>query len=167
VNSADAEHHPGPSEPREDKDKAASAAKPSAGIPAKEKDFDNQAVATEVIKKPVSKNDSAKGKLPEEPRHPSMALVNAQRYLQGRGVRQNCEQGLLYLKAATKQNDPQAAVQMAALYASGHCVPQDRVQAYKWFTSARDLQPANHWIEKNLNWLWADMTSAERQQISK
>lgn len=168
VNNADVEHHPLQPEAREDENKAASA--PNSPLDMSAKDLepkDNQTVGSEVIKKPTSKRAGAKEKLPEEPRYPSIALVNAQRYLQGRGVRQDCEQGLLYLKAATKQNDPQAAVQMAALYASGHCVPQDRVQAYRWFTSASSLQPSNRWIEKNLNWLWADMTSVERQQISK
>lgn len=183
ANRANADQHPRQSESKEeDENKVASTAKSSADISAKEMDSgdsksgdsksskskDDQAVESDVIKKPIGKkNDSVKERPPEEPRRPSTALLTAQRYLQGRGVRQNCQQGLLYLNAATKQNDPQAAVQMAALYASGHCVPQDRVQAYRWFTSANDLQPSNRWIEKNLNLLWADMTSAERRQISR
>ena len=94
---------------------------------------------------------------------PSPALQRAQQFLQGRGVPQNCEQGMLYLKAATDKGDPRAAVQMGALYSSGHCVQQDRVQAYKWFSSAHDLEPQNAWIEKNLNQLWAQMTPLERR----
>jgi len=96
---------------------------------------------------------------------PSAALTKAQQYLHGRGVRQNCEQGLVYLKAATEQNDPNAAVQMAALYASGFCVHRDRVKAYQWFSSARDMEPKNRWITKNMNQLWAQMTSRERRQV--
>ena len=72
---------------------------------------------------------------------PSTALVKAQQYLRGHGVPQNCEQGLLYLHAATDKNDPGAAIQMAALYSSGVCVKQDRVMAYRWFNSAHELQP--------------------------
>jgi len=96
---------------------------------------------------------------------PSMALVRAQRYLQGRGVRQSCEQGMMYLKAATQQNDPHAAVQMAALYASGHCVQRNRAKAYQWFASANSLEPGNQWIAKNMNQLWGQMTAQERRQF--
>lgn len=103
--------------------------------------------------------------VPPEKAKPSAALVRAQQYLQGKGVPQNCEQGLMYLKAATEENDPRAAVQMGALYSSGHCVQQDRVQAYKWFSTARNLEPQNQWLEKNLNQLWAQMTPEERRRI--
>jgi Double zinc ribbon/Sel1 repeat len=102
---------------------------------------------------------------PVAAKKPSAALLRAQQYLQGRGgVRQNCEQGLVYLRAATQQNDPAAAVQMGALYASGHCVPQDRVMAYRWFNSAHELDPGNQWIQTDLQQLWARMTPQERQK---
>lgn len=94
---------------------------------------------------------------------PSAALLRAQQYLQGKGVPQNCEQGMLYLRAATEKNDPGAAIQMAALYSSGHCVKQDRVMAYRWFNSAHELEPANTWIQRNMDQLWAQMTSQERR----
>jgi hypothetical protein len=94
---------------------------------------------------------------------PSAALLRAQQYIRGHGVTQNCEQGLLYLRAATEKNDPGAAIQMAALYSSGLCVKQDRVMAYRWFNSAHELQPANMWIQKNMDQLWAQMTSQERR----
>ena len=110
---------------------------------------------------------SADAKVAEETRlpdhKPSASLVRAQQYLQGRGVPQSCEQGMLYLKAATDKGDPGAAIQMAALYASGHCVKQDRVLAYRWFNSAHELEPANMWIQKNMDQLWAQMTSQERR----
>jgi TPR repeat protein len=93
-------------------------------------------------------------------------LLRAQQYLQGRGgVRQNCEQGLLYLKAATEKNEPAAAVQMGALYASGHCVPRNEVMAYRWFNSAHELEPANTWIQANLDQLWGRMTAQQRRQV--
>lgn len=96
---------------------------------------------------------------------PSAALVKAQQYLHGQGVRQNCEQGMIYLRAATRQNDPAAAIQMGALYASGFCVRQDRVKAYQWFATASQMEPNNRWISKNLDQLWARMTPQERRQI--
>jgi TPR repeat protein len=95
---------------------------------------------------------------------PSAALVRAQQYIRGTGgVAQNCEQGLLYLHAATDKSDPGAAIQMAALYSSGLCVKQDRVMAYRWFNSAHELQPANVWIQRNMDQLWAQMSSQERR----
>lgn len=95
---------------------------------------------------------------------PSAALVRAQQYIRGSGgVAQNCEQGLLYLHAATDKSDPGAAIQMAALYSSGLCVKQDRVMAYRWFNSAHELQPANVWIQRNMDQLWAQMSSQERR----
>ncbi len=95
---------------------------------------------------------------------PSPSLVRAQQYIRGTGgVGQNCEQGLLYLHAATDKSDPGAAIQMAALYSSGICVKQDRVMAYRWFNSAHELQPANVWIQRNMDQLWAQMSSQERR----
>jgi hypothetical protein len=111
---------------------------------------------------PPDKSSAAAARARTEP---SVALVKAQKYLQGRGVPQSCEQGLMYLKAATQENDPNAAVQMGALYSSGLCVAQDRVKAYQWFSSARDMEPNNRWIDKNLSQLWAQMTSAERRRV--
>ena len=104
---------------------------------------------------------SDEAKLPDY--KPSAALVRAQQYIRGKGVPQNCEQGLLYLKAATDKSDPGAAIQMAALYSSGLCVKQDRVMAYRWFNSAHELQPANMWIQKNMDQLWTQMSSQERR----
>lgn len=122
-------------------------------------------------------NDKAeRGKTAHEPpedvspaqRRPSAMLVRAQQYLQGRGgVKQNCEQGLMYLRAATQKNEPAAAVQMGALYASGHCVQRDQVMAYRWFNSAHELDPANPWIQTNLDQLWAQMTPQERQRAGR
>jgi hypothetical protein len=94
---------------------------------------------------------------------PSATLVRAQQFLQGRGVPQNCEQGLVYLRAAAQKNEPAAAVQMGALYSAGHCVKQDRVMAYRWFNSAHELQPGNQWIQKSMDQLWAQMNEQERR----
>jgi hypothetical protein len=100
---------------------------------------------------------------PSAPVRPSAALLRAQQFLQGRGVQQNCEQGLIYLRAAAQKNEPAAAVQMGALYSSGHCVRQDRVMAYRWFNSAHELQPANQWIQKSMDQLWSQMNEQERR----
>jgi hypothetical protein len=125
------------------------------------------AAAGDDKKPPESDAAAAEAKSPDTAKitdnKPSVALLRAQQYLQGRGVAQNCEQGLLYLRAATDKNEPGAAIQMAALYSSGHCVKQDRVMAYRWFNSAHELEPANMWIQKNMDQLWAQMSSQERR----
>lgn len=152
----------------------AAVAKNVASASVKNKDSDSTADSHEklasnrVTAKPaknVEDDPPEKANDAPEASKPSTALLKAQKYLQGRGVRQNCEQGLMYLRAATEENDPRAAVQMGALYSSGLCVGQDRVAAYRWFSSARDMEPNNRWISKNLNQLWAQMTPAERRRI--
>lgn len=118
--------------------------------------------------KPLPARTKASEEIPAGPRKPSAMLVQAQNYLQGKGgVKQNCEQGLIYLRAATEKNEPAADVQMGALYASGHCVPQDRVTAYRWFNSAHELDPTNPWIQTNLDQLWAQMTPQEQQRAGR
>ena len=98
---------------------------------------------------------------------PSQMLLRAQQYLQGTGgLPQNCDQGLVYLRAAAK-SEAAAAVEMGVLYASGHCVQRDRVAAYRWFNSAHELQPGNSSIQTSLNELWAQMTPQERSQIAR
>jgi len=102
------------------------------------------------------------------PQKPSTMLLKAQQYLQGSGgVRQNCEQGLVYLRAAAQKNDPAAAVQMAALYSSGHCVQRDRVMAWRWFSSAHELEPENQLVKSNMDQLWAQMNDQERRQTTR
>jgi hypothetical protein len=99
---------------------------------------------------------------------PSAALLRAQDFLLGRnGVKQNCEQGLVYLRAATKANEPAAAMQMGALYASGHCVTRDRVMAYRWFNSAHELEPDDPYIKSDIEQLWGQMTAQERRQARR
>jgi hypothetical protein len=133
----------------------AAAAETSAGMDAEKKDDAKEAA------KPGADSKPEDARIPDY--KPSAALLRAQQYIRGHGVKQNCEQGLLYLHAATEKNDPGAAIQMAALYSSGLCVKQDRVMAYRWFNSAHELQPANMWIQKNMDQLWAQMTSQERR----
>jgi hypothetical protein len=89
----------------------------------------------------------------------------AQRYLQGKGVPQDCNRGVSLLRSAARQANPKARIQMAALYLSGHCVEQNLPQAYSWFAQAQELEPNNAWIERNLNSLWAKMTDEERRRV--
>jgi TPR repeat protein len=90
-----------------------------------------------------------------------------QAYLSGRGAPQSCDQGVVYTRAAAQQGNPKAAVQMGALYATGRCVSQDRVQAYNWFNEALRNDPNNEYVERSRSTLWAQMTSEERQRAAK
>ncbi len=94
-------------------------------------------------------------------------LYMAQRYLYGQGVRHDCDQAMIYMRAANQKASAPARSQMGALYATGHCVPLDRVRAYQWFTSALTLEPANSDLQRERNNLWAQMSSTERQQAVK
>ncbi len=92
-------------------------------------------------------------------------LIRAQKFLQGRGVPQDCPVGLSLLRQSAAQGNPKADIQMGALYMSGHCVPPDRVSAYNWFTRALAHEPRNQYIERNRAMLYAAMTPGERARV--
>jgi TPR repeat protein len=102
----------------------------------------------------------------EETSQDSHFLVMAQKYLRGEGVRRDCEQGLVYLRQALRQPSAAAATQMGALYATGTCVPFDRVQAYRWFGSALQISPRNQWLAQERDQLYAQMNNTERRQAN-
>ncbi len=91
-------------------------------------------------------------------------LSMGQKYLHGRGVRRDCEQAMVYLRAANERASASARSQMGALYATGYCVPLDRVRAYQWFTSALNVEPGNPNLQRVCNNLWTQMSSDERQK---
>ena len=88
----------------------------------------------------------------------------AQKYLQGRGVAQDCARGVSLLRSAAGKSNAKAQIQLGALYATGHCVTQDKAMAYRWFAQAQDLEPSNSYVSRNLNSLWSSMTQEERQR---
>jgi hypothetical protein len=94
-------------------------------------------------------------------------LLMARKYLYGQGVRRDCDQAMVYLRAANQKASAPARSQMGALYATGYCVPLDRIRAYQWFTSALNVEPGNPSLQRERNNLWAQMSSDERQQAVK
>ncbi len=92
-------------------------------------------------------------------------LQLANMYLEGRGVAQNCEQALILLRSAAQHGSAPARSKLGALYASGTCVPQDRVTAYSYFNSALDVEPKNTYVDRNLDLLWAQMSGDERRRV--
>jgi len=102
-----------------------------------------------------------------EPVYDQSQIDLAEKYLQGRGVAQDCHRGITLLRRAASQPNPRAQIKLGALYATGHCVEQDRAEAYRWFAEAHQLQPNNQWIDRNLSTLWAQMSSAERARVQR
>ena len=118
----------------------------------------------------------------EKPRHAKLApleppapkplgdkdplIVEAERYIQGRGVRQNCSTGINLLHQAMSAGNPAADVKMGALYWSGTCVTQSNLTAYQWFSRAHALEPQNRWIERSRNSLWASMNADEKRRVN-
>jgi TPR repeat protein len=115
---------------------------------------------------PKPKSVSATAPKPPDPRQNQM-LINGEKFLYGRGVRQDCNQALIYFKAAAESSNAPAMSHLGAMYASGHCVTPNRVMAYKWFARASETEPANQWISRSLNMLWRDMTPQERSSVAR
>jgi hypothetical protein len=90
----------------------------------------------------------------------------ADMYIYGQGAPKNCDQGLILLRLAAQRANPQAQAKLGALYATGKCVSQDRVQAYRWLTLAlKDGQPSE-WTEKNRQMVWRQMSPEERSRAA-
>ncbi|HJX00611.1 MAG TPA: hypothetical protein VJ453_10645 [Terriglobales bacterium] len=125
---------------------------------------------------PVTKSTKATRARPapvdEEPAQPKSLgdkdplIMQAEKYIQGRGVRQNCSAGVNLLRQASSAGNPTADVKMGALYWSGTCVTQSNVTAYQWFSRAHSLEPHNRWVERSRSSLWASMTPDEKRRVA-
>ncbi len=111
----------------------------------------------------TSRQRPAEAVAPED--NPLLQL--AQKYIRGQGVHQDCATGLAYLREAMKRPNAAAASQMGALYATGTCVPLDRVAAYRYFSSALQMDPNNAWLAQERDELYGQMSSAERRQADR
>ncbi len=94
-------------------------------------------------------------------------VSEAQKYIYGRGVSQDCERGMRLLKPAAAQANPKAMIEMGALYSAGLCTPHDLPTAYRWFAMALRKQPDNQSVQADLQKLWGEMTQPERQLAIK
>jgi hypothetical protein len=91
----------------------------------------------------------------------------AERFIYGRGVRQDCDRGLRLLKPAAAQSNVKAMISLGALYSTGTCTPRDLPTAYRWFAMALHKQPDNLPLQDDLQKLWSQMTQPERQLAIK
>jgi hypothetical protein len=97
------------------------------------------------------------------PAKPADPVAEAEKYIYGRGVRQNCDRGLSQLKPAAEHSNPKAMISLGALYATGVCTPRDLPTAYRWFALALRKEPDNQPLQDNLQKIWSQMTQPERQ----
>jgi zinc-ribbon domain/Sel1 repeat len=101
------------------------------------------------------------------PAKPVDPVAEAERYINGQGVRQDCDHGLRLLKPAAEQSNPKAMIALGALYSTGTCTPRDLPTAYRWFALALHKEPDNQPLQDDLQKLWSQMTQPERQLAIK
>ena len=94
--------------------------------------------------------------------NPEAPVQLAQLYMSGEGVPRSCEQALVLLKTAAQGNNALACNRLASLYATGTCVPQSQLEAYRWFGSALAADPNNRSAQQQRDALWKQMTPEER-----
>jgi TPR repeat protein len=71
------------------------------------------------------------------------------------------------LRSAADQQNERARSLLGTMYATGHCVPKDLPNAYRWFALASRGNPDNMWVQRNLEMIWREMTPQERQIATK
>ena len=94
-------------------------------------------------------------------------MGEAQKYIYGRGVTQDCDRGMRLLRPAAALGNPKAMIEMGALYSAGLCTPHDLPTAYRWFALALRKDPDNESVQTDLQKLWGEMTQPERQLAIK
>lgn len=97
----------------------------------------------------------------------SNSVSEAQKYIYGKGVQQDCDHGLRILKPAADHGNSKAMIEMGALYSAGLCTPHDLPTAYRWFALALRKEPDNQSVQTDLKKLWGEMTQPERQLAIK
>jgi hypothetical protein len=120
--------------------------------------------------KPEPGVTSAKASTPPPPVAPDTgdaAFRKGEAYLYGRGVPENCDEAVKYLKAASAKSNAKSRSAFGTMYATGHCVPRDLPTSYLWFALALRVDPNNQILEKDLSAVWNQMTPPERQMATR
>jgi len=91
----------------------------------------------------------------------------AELYIVGRGVDKSCDQAMVLLRSASAHNSARARGKLGAMYATGECVDQDRVQAYHWMSMALEANPGSDWTARYRESIWNQMTSGEKMRARK
>ncbi|MGB9257986.1 MAG: hypothetical protein WCC25_24340, partial [Candidatus Korobacteraceae bacterium] len=99
--------------------------------------------------------------------NPDAPVLLADMYMKGDGVPRSCEQAVVLLKTAAEKENARARNRLASMYATGNCVQRNRVEAYRWLSSALAANPHSDWAEQNKNLIWQQMTPEERTEAQK
>jgi TPR repeat protein len=99
--------------------------------------------------------------------NPDAPVQLADMYIKGDGVPRSCEQAMVLLKTAAEKENARARNRLASLYASGNCVQRNRVEAYRWLSSALVANPHSDWAQQNKDLIWNQMTPDERVMAAK
>jgi hypothetical protein len=99
--------------------------------------------------------------------NPTAPVRLAAMYVKGEGVPRSCEQALVLLKTAAEKENAVAPNQLASMYGSGVCVQRNRVEAYRWASSALAANPNSDWAQQRRDQLWQQMTPEERALAEK
>jgi hypothetical protein len=151
---------------------------PPQSIPPQSKPSDSSVPADSASRPGGSDSDkqSTRAEAPAVPKAPARKpaaakpvdmVTEAERYIYGRGVRQDCDHGLRLLKPAAEQSNAKAMISLGALYSTGTCTPRDLPTAYRWFALALHKEPDNQALQDDLQKLWGQMTQPERQLAIK
>jgi Sel1 repeat-containing protein len=141
---------------------ASATSTPSAGTK-DSSDSPSDASTTPAKPRPAAAAAAPQPAAPPRPVRTVDPVTEAQRYIYGKGVRQDCDHGLRLLKPAADQSNTKAMVEMGALYSAGLCTPRDLPTAYRWFALALRKDPDNESVQADLQKLWGEMTQPERQ----
>ena len=146
---------------------------PAAASRAADSDSEKQSIPAEAAPKPVARKPATAKPAAAKPAlakpsaaKPVESVAEAERYIYGRGVPQNCERGMRLLKPAAESN-AQAMISMGVMYTTGTCTPRDLPTAYRWFALALHKEPDNQALQDDLQKLWSQMTPPERQLAIK
>ena len=94
--------------------------------------------------------------------NPDAPVQLADMYIQGDGVPRSCEQAVVLLKTAAEKENARARSRLASMYSTGTCVSRNRVEAYRWLSSALTADPNSQWALQNRDLIWQQMSPDER-----
>jgi hypothetical protein len=86
-----------------------------------------------------------------------------EQYLYGTGVVQNCSRAESNLRFAAMHGNRKSQAVLGTKYFTGHCVARDLPTAYRWFERAVRRDPQNLILSRDIQLLWRQMSTKERQ----
>jgi hypothetical protein len=143
----------------------ASTKKSASGKDSDTNDNEEDADNSDAEAAPAAKPTPALAKPPAA--KPVDVVTQAEKYIYGRGVPQDCDRGVKMVRQAANQSNSKAMISLGALYSAGLCTPRDLPTAYRWFAQALHKDPDNNSLQTDLNKLWSEMTPPERQLAIK